>query len=376
MIASLYLDTNPSKYSSMEPILPRPVVDMHFKDRKLGTLGWVLLAAVLLAQAQSASTPVLRSFDRVLLLEEKGETSAGVSLGDLNGDGLPDIVLGKGRHWPLFNRVLLNDGHGGFIASNLGSAPDRTYSAALADVDGDGHPDIVVSNDAPDRKLVYRNDGSGHFTEFGTFGDPSWSTRYVTLADLNDDGFPDIVAANRGDYPDPVDGKPGKGPQHPTLSYVCFNDGKEGMAFVNNRWENRCSDLSYTLAGNGSFVSGIELNRIAAIVDLGSPSDLRGRYGYDDAENGGVGFASLRLEGDKVMILHDDNNPAKLTWQPVQEAARLAEVKSSATAPIQLGHIYLLRIADSKDKTSQHIVKLMVIAYRPEEAVTVRWELL
>jgi hypothetical protein len=162
----------------------------------------------------------------------------------------------------------------------------------------------------------------------------------------------------------------------PLSRTLCFNDGKEGMAFVNNRWENRCSDLSYTLAGNGSFVSGIELNRIAAIVDLGSPSDLRGRYGYDDAENGGVGFASLRLEGDKVMILHDDNNPAKLTWQPVQEAARLAEVKSSATAPIQLGHIYLLRIADSKDKTSQHIVKLMVIAYRPEEAVTVRWELL
>src|SRR5262245_17967201 len=160
----------------------------------------------------------------------------------------------------------------------------------------------------------------------------------------------------------------------PLSRALCFNDGKEGMAFVNNKWENRCSDLSYTLAGNGSLVSGIELNRIAAIVDLGTANDLRGRYGYDDAENGGVGFASLRLEGDKVMILHDDNNPAKLTWQPVQEAAKLADVKSSATAPIQLGHIYLLRIADSKDKTSQHIVKLMVIAYRPEEAVTVRWE--
>jgi hypothetical protein len=65
----------------------------------------------------------------VLLLEEKGETSAGVNVGDLNGDGLPDIVLGKGRHWPLYNRVLLNDGKGGFTASNLGTAPDRTYSA-------------------------------------------------------------------------------------------------------------------------------------------------------------------------------------------------------------------------------------------------------
>src|SRR6266550_6505440 len=120
-----------------------------------------------------APTPageVFRSFDRVLLLEEKGEASAGVNVGDLNGDGLPDIVLGKGRHWPLYSRVLLNDGEGGFTASNLGTAPGRTYSAALADIDRDGDLDIIVSSDAPDRKLVYLNDGKGHFTEATTFG--------------------------------------------------------------------------------------------------------------------------------------------------------------------------------------------------------------
>lgn len=161
----------------------------------------------------------------------------------------------------------------------------------------------------------------------------------------------------------------------PLTRTLCFSDGKEGMQFLNNQWENRCSDLNYSLAGNGSFVTGIEVNRIAAIVDLGTANDLRGRYSFEDADNGGVGFASLRLDGGKVMILQEDNS--KPVWQPLQEGPKLfTDLKASANAPIKLGHIYLVRIADQKDKGFQQIVKLMVIAYRPEESVTVRWELL
>jgi hypothetical protein len=162
----------------------------------------------------------------------------------------------------------------------------------------------------------------------------------------------------------------------PLSRNLCFTDGKEGMAFVNNKWENRCSDLSYTLAGNGSFVTGIELNRAGAIVDLGTANDLRGRYNFEDAENGGVGFASLRLENGKLMVLQDDIGKTKATWQPLQEQAQLSETKSSATAPIKLGHIYLVRLTDSRDKTYQQFVKFLVVAYRPDEAVTLRWELL
>jgi hypothetical protein len=160
----------------------------------------------------------------------------------------------------------------------------------------------------------------------------------------------------------------------PLARTLCFSDGKEGMAFSNTSWGNRCSDLSYTLAGNGSFVSGVEVNRIAAIVDLGTPDQLRERYGFEDATGGGAGFASLHLEGDKVMVLKEDIRKAE--FQLLEEGPKLLEAGPSATAPIKLGHIYLVRIADKKDKSFQQLVKLMVIAYRPDEAVTLRWELL
>ena len=154
---------------------------------------------------------------------------------------------------------------------------------------------------------------------------------------------------------------------------MCFSDGKEGFAFIDNDWRNRCSDLSYILASNGSLVSGIEVNRVAAIVDLGTPDELRQRYGFEEATGGGTGFASLHLNGDKIMILKQDLS--KPEYQPLQEGPKLfTEVAPSATAPIKLGHIYLVRIADKKDQSFQQIVKLMVIAYRTDEPVTLRWE--
>lgn len=161
----------------------------------------------------------------------------------------------------------------------------------------------------------------------------------------------------------------------PLARTMCFSDGKEGFAFINNEYRNRCSDLGYSLANSGSLVSGIEVNRVAAIVDLGPPNELRRRSGFEDAPNGGTGFASLHLNGDKVMILKQDFG--KPEYQPLQEGAQLfTELTPSASAPIKLGHIYLVRIADKKDTSFQQLVKLMVIAHRPEESVTLRWELL
>jgi hypothetical protein len=121
--------------------------------------------------ASKANVPTRFSVD----LETTSETSANASIEDLDGDGDLDIVLAKGRHWPLHNRLLFNNGKGEFtVAKNLSDKPDRTYSAVLADLDRDGDLDILVSNDSPDAKFVYLNDGKANFKVAGTWGEPTW----------------------------------------------------------------------------------------------------------------------------------------------------------------------------------------------------------
>jgi hypothetical protein len=156
----------------------------------------------------------------------------------------------------------------------------------------------------------------------------------------------------------------------PLARTLCFNDGKEGMVFTNTTWVNRCSDISF--AGS-NLVVGLEVDRLGAIVDLGTADELKNRNGFEDAHGGGTGFASLHLQGDKIMVLKQDLG--KQEFQPLQEASKLfTEAGSSVAAPIKLGHIYLVRTAVKKDKSTLQIVKLMVIAFRPDEAVTLRWE--
>src|ERR1700759_1846051 len=103
---------------------------------------FVLIAPLLIDAA-------LRTFNPTPL-ETVSETTANASIGDLNGDGKLDIVLAKGRHWPLADVVLFGDGKGHFKPGPpLPNKPDRSYSAPLADLDGDGDLDIVISNDRP-----------------------------------------------------------------------------------------------------------------------------------------------------------------------------------------------------------------------------------
>jgi hypothetical protein len=229
-----------------------------------------------------AGAPAVLQFDRTLLLETTSEDSANVSMGDLNGDGNLDIVLAKGRHTPLVNRVLINDGRGRFpVAQDLGSA-DRSYSAGLVDLDADGDLDIVVSNDKPDPKPVYLNDGRANFRLGSTYGRPEWPMRNASVADLNGDGLPDIIAANRtGDS----NGS----------NYVCLNRGK-------GQFDADCLAFSHE---STTTITPADINR-DGFIDLVVPH-REGGQSYVYLNDGKAGF------------------PKRVPFGPSKTAIRVAE---------------------------------------------------
>ncbi len=222
------------------------------------------------AQAEAvASQPSFPRYDRVLLLETTSETSANASIGDLNGDGNLDILLVKGRHWPLVSRVLLGDGRGHFpIAYNLGETPYRSYSGPLVDIDGDGDLDVVLSNDAPDPKVIYLNDGKGHFRLGSSYGRAEWETRNVSVVDLDGDHQPDIIVANRTD----------KDPSN----YICLNKGK-------GRFDADCIPYSHESA---TTITAADFNH-DGLIDLAVPN-RDGGHSYIYLASPNATYSNLR----------------------------------------------------------------------------------
>ncbi|MCI0589054.1 MAG: VCBS repeat-containing protein [Planctomycetes bacterium] len=119
-----------------------------------------------------------------------------VEMGDVDGDGDLDALLGTGAQ----ARVLLNGGTGVFTdvtATNFPS-PFGGVEVRLGDVDGDGDLDALFGNSAQDR--LYLNGGTGVFTDVTLSNLPAGPsiTTAVTLGDVDVDGDLDAFLGTNG----------------------------------------------------------------------------------------------------------------------------------------------------------------------------------
>ncbi|HYL03113.1 MAG TPA: VCBS repeat-containing protein [Steroidobacteraceae bacterium] len=153
---------------------------------------------------QNATTP--GSFLAPVIFAAGAQPQA-VRIADVNGDGLPDLIVAN--LGPGFDgigvagvSVLLQDpAHpGSFLAPVTYATPQGAIDVAVGDLNGDGKPDLVVASVDPDPTgsvsvLLQNPAQAGTFltaTSYAGFGQPL----SVAIADLNGDGHPDIAVAD------------------------------------------------------------------------------------------------------------------------------------------------------------------------------------
>jgi hypothetical protein len=151
------------------------------------------------------ATPVHGSLNYVAphtLTNGHGNMADGVAVADFNHDGNPDIAATYLEDNSV--RVLTGKGNGNFNAAAVYPVGNQPYWVASGDLNNDGYADLVTANTTLNSAtgtisvLINKADGSGTFAaaQSYTVGNLPYQ---VAIGDLNGDGIPDLAVTNYGD---------------------------------------------------------------------------------------------------------------------------------------------------------------------------------
>ncbi len=114
-------------------------------------------------------------------------------IADINGDSLPDILLGSIKLY-----TYINNGNGTFTRDTRNEAliNDFIFEIELADIDGDGDNDMAIYYGNTNSYIDwYKNDSTGQFSFGGSITSSSNDVKSMRFADFTNDGLPDFVTA-------------------------------------------------------------------------------------------------------------------------------------------------------------------------------------
>ena len=156
------------------------------------------------------------TFQPVVTYTSGGNTALSVAVADVNGDSKPDLVVSNQCDTSIncahgLVGVLLGNGDGTFQpAASYDPGGTGAWSVAVADVNGDGKPDLLLAIAFSNMVAVLLGNGDGTFQGATTYGSGGILPRSVAVADLNGDGKPDVAVSNFcSDSPNCLPGKLG-----------------------------------------------------------------------------------------------------------------------------------------------------------------------
>ena len=226
-----------------------------------------------------------------------------VAIGDVNGDGVADLIAAAGPGGGP--RVVVLDGVSGqpiasFFAFDAGFV-DGIY-VATADFNHDGYSDIVVAAGfgAGPHVKVFSGKDLTELASFYTF-DPGYiGGLEVATGDVNGDGTPDLVVAAIGGAIATFDGstiRAGKTPSRLTADFLAFDFDFKGRVSV------AVGDLNGD--GFAEIIVGAGIGSAPRIAAFNGRELLKGRmsfvasfYAGDPNSHAGVRVAAADLDGD------------------------------------------------------------------------------
>jgi Bacterial Ig-like domain (group 3)/FG-GAP-like repeat/FG-GAP repeat len=232
----------------------------------------------------------------------------GIALGDVNGDGRLDVAATYATAGVSGVSVLLGDGAGGLGPAANFTTGNSPQGVVITDLNGDGRPDLVVSNSGDNNVAVLLGNGAGGFGSRTTFAVGNFPSG-LAVGDLNGDGIPDVAVACVNGFGVDVllgDGHGGLLPatviataQNPWDVAACDvnGDGKLDLVAATSG----ISDAVAVLIGNGSggFAPHVEYPAGSACTAI-AVGDLNG--------DGKVDVATCNQGGNSTSILIGDGS--------------------------------------------------------------------